>query len=385
MIPTQTEGLDPARRLLPRLAGFFALLRSRDVAVGVGAELDLTEALTCIPLLDRISFLDASRTTLAKSTLDLQRLDAAFEEYWSSSSVPSDPAATRSAAPTTRPPPDGVATSTYPDSSGVPGQPIDVVRFGLYSPDAPSAVHVVAMLDRKRRAAIGAGARRFRRQAATLPGRRYERAHRGRIDYLSTARASLRHGGEWAQVRFHRKKRQRAEIVILWDVSGSMREHDGDLFALAYALQRSVRRCRVFGFSTQLQDLTIAIRGRSYARACAAIAHLLRSTGGGTRIGRCLADFVDRHADLVHPRTTLIVMSDGWDLGETAALGRVLERLHRRCHMLVWVNPYADDPRFEPETAGMQEALPHVDLFLAPSNFETARPFRTFHVPAAAS
>lgn len=384
MIRTETEAFDPARKLLPRLAGFFALLRSRGVAVGIGAELDLTEALTRIPMLDRRSFLDASRTTLAKSALDLQRLDAAFEEYWGSS-VPRDPAASRAAAPTTRPPPDGVATPTYLDSSRVLADPIDVVRFGLYSPDAPSAVHVVAMSDRKRRAAMGAGARRFRRQMATLPGRRYERAHRGRIDYLSTARASLRHGGEWAQVRFHRKKRQRAEIVILWDVSGSMREHDGDLFALAYSLQRSVRRCRIFGFSTQLQDLTPAIRGRSYVRASAAIARSLRSTGGGTRIGRCLEEFLDRHGDLVHPRTTLLVMSDGWDLGETAALGRVLERLHQRCHMLVWVNPYADDSRFEPETAGMQEALPHVDLFLAPSNFETTRPFRTLRGPSAAS
>lgn len=384
MIPAETEAFDPARKLLPRLAGFCALLRSRGLAVGVGAELDLTEALTRIPMLDRSSFLNASRTTLAKSALDLQRVDAAFEEYWGSSAVPPDPAATRSAA-TTRPPPDGVATPTYPDSSRVRADPIDVVRFGLYSPDAPSAVHAVAMLDRKRRAAIAAGARRFRRQAATLPGRRYERAHRGRIDYLSTARASLRHGGEWAQVRFHRKKRQRAEIVILWDVSGSMRDHDGDLFALAYSLQRSVRRCRIFGFSTQLQDLTTAIRGRSYPRASAAIAHSLRSTGGGTRIGRCLEEFLDRHGDLVHPRTTLIVMSDGWDLGETAALGQVLERLHRRCHLLVWVNPYADEPRFEPETAGMLEALPHVDLFLAPSNFESARPFRSLRGPPAAS
>jgi hypothetical protein len=187
----------------------------------------------------------------------------------------------------------------------------------------------------------------------------------------------LRHGGEWVDFRLHRKKRLRAELVLLWDVSGSMREHDGDLFALVYSMARVARRSRVFAFSTDVQELTAAVHGRTYPRAASAVARSLTSTAGGTRIGRCLDDFLVRFGSLLHPWTTVVVISDGWDLGETDLLGRALDRIQRRCHLLVWVNPYANDPAFEAATAGMREAIRHVDLFLAPMTFESARPFRS--------
>jgi len=362
--------------LLPRLAGFVNFLRVRGVSVGVGAELDLGAAVTRIPILDRGAFLQACRITIAKSPWDLARLEAAFDVYWSATFVPPNPEGRFPVAGPPRPAPDGV-------SSGPPSGPAPlaldrngVVQVGVYSPDAPAPGHHLSLTDRRRMVALSSGARRFRRYAATLPGRRYESARRGRVDFPATARHSLRHGGEWVAFRLHRKKRLRAELVILWDVSGSMREHDGDLFALVYSMQRVAHRSRVFGFSTDVQELTAAVRGRTYPRAAAAVARSLTSTGGGTRIGRSLDTFLARYGALLHPWTTVVVLSDGWDLGETDLLGRTLDRMHRRCHLLVWVNPYANDPAFEAATAGMREAIRHVDLFLAPSRFESPRPFR---------
>src|SRR2546428_763151 len=101
----------------------------------------------------------------------------------------------------------------------------------------------------------------------------------------------------------------------------------------------------------------------------------LRPMGGGTQIGSCLEDFLRRYARLLHEGTTVVVLSDGWDLGETARLSIALRRLRHLCHLVVWVNPYADDPRFEPATAGMREALPHVDLLLGPGDFESRAGF----------
>src|SRR5207245_4146179 len=110
-------------------------------------------------------------------------------------------------------------------------------------------------------------------------------------------------------------------------------------------------------------------RGRVTSTRPGASGHL-RPMGGGTRIGSCLEDFLRRYGRLLHEGTTLVVLSDGWDLGETVRLSRALQRLHHLCHLVVWVNPYADDPRFEPVTAGMREAMPHVDLLLGPRDFE---------------
>ncbi len=376
MTATTSPADDLKIALVARFAGFFGFLRARGLAVGIGEELDLAHALEYVPLLDREAFLSACRITLAKSPWDLARLEEAFNEYWSSSWSPPGPSpAMRIVAPA-RPLPDSTPSpSTFSQSPPGTVDRVSVVRVGVYSPNAPPAGHVIARLDRKRTAGILAGARRFRRFAATLPGRRYAPSRSGDMDFRATARQSMRNGGEWLQVRRRKRKRLRAELLILWDISGSMREHDSELFAIAYSLHRSVRRSRVFAFSTRLEEITGLFRGRAYPRAADAVSQTLGSAGGGTRIGRCLEDFMREYGALIRPWTTLVVLSDGWDLGETDLLGRVLERLHQRCHLLVWVNPYANEPDFQPATAGMQAALPHLDSFLAPLNFESARPF----------
>lgn len=356
---------------LPRLAGFVSFLRLRGLSIGIGAELDCANALGRIPLLDRNAFLEACKVTLAKSPAEVARLEEAFEIYWTLIIPAADTPSPLAVAVPPSPPRDGV-TPAVEASSGmrIAAEPEGVIRVGMYSPDAPPLGHSLKLADQKRLLAIRAGARRFRRATATLPGRHVITARRGTIDFLATARHSLRQGGEWIEFRFQRRKRLRSELVMLWDVSGSMRDHDAGLFALVYALHRVVRTTRVFAFGTQLEEVTGRLSGRSYVAAAGAVAQSLGSIGGGTRIGLCLEDFLRRYGRLLHPWTSLVVLSDGWDLGDTARLGRALERMERICHLVVWVNPYADDAGFQPATAGMREALPHVDLLIGPRDFE---------------
>lgn len=368
---TDLPGAYPA--LLVRLAGFFGFLRKRGLAVGIGAEVDLGHALRHVNVLDRGRFRDACRATLAKSPSDLAVLDQAFDEYWSS--LPSAAAASEPSPET------GVPASPPADegpNSPSPPRPVPLgtaamaeVRIGVYSPDAPPAGHSLRPLGSRRLSVIGAGARRFRRFAATLPGRRYKPFRRGRIDFRRTFRHTLRFGAEWLDLKRMRRKRLRAELLILWDVSGSMRDHDSELAALVYSLQRVVRRTRVFAFSTHLQELTSHLAGNPYRRAITSISRILGPAGGGTRIGRCLREFRYRYGGLVHRRTTVLILSDGWDLGETNLLSREVRWLRGRAHLVAWVNPYAGEPRFRPETAGMREALPHIDLLLGPRDFES--------------
>lgn len=361
---------------IPRLAGFVAFLRLRGFAVGTGAAIDCAQALRQISILDRDPFLAACIVTLAKSPDDVARLVESFNLYWSTYIEPADSKTQLAVSAPPSPPPDGVV-STRETAPGfrIAVDRAGVVRVGLYSPDAPSSGHDLRPLDRKRIVAIRAGVRRLRRHAATRPGRRQAPARRGPIDFPATARHSLRQGGEWVEFRYRKPRKRRAELIVLWDVSGSMRDHEAGLFALVHALHRLVRRTRVFAFGTQLDEVTGLLRGQSYVHAARAASGHLRPMGGGTRIGPCLEDFLQRYGRLLHEGTTLVVLSDGWDLGETARLSTALRRLHYLCHLVVWVNPYADDPRFEPATAGMREALPHVDLLLGPADFETRTGF----------
>lgn len=370
---------------LLRLGGFFGHLRRRGMSVGIGAELDLARALAYVSVLDPASFRDACRATLAKSPTDVALLDEAFDEYWF-------------AAPRVPEPEGGVRAPRVPARAPVDGQPrrepsrppplvLDksgVIRIGVYSPEAPPPGHTLAPLDSRRLFALRRGARRFRRFVATLPGRRFEPSRHGRIDFSATSRASLRLGGEWIQVRRRRRKRHRAELVVLWDVSGSMREHDSDLFALVHALHRTAPRSRVFAFSTELEEITPVLRGLSYRHTLDAVTRFLGPAGGGTQIGRCLREFQTKCGALVRSRTTVVVISDGWDLGDVEPLRRTLEWIRRQAHLLAWVNPYARTPRFRPATAAMSEALPYVDALLAPEDFASPRPFRMANVRPAA-
>ncbi len=350
--------------------------------MGTGAALDCARALRENSILDRGSFRSACLITMAKSPEDVTRLGDAFDLYWSTYIDPAEgktPLAV--SAPRSLPQEEiASATETTPMRIGVDGG--GVVRVGRYSPDAPSTGHEVTPLGRGRLLAIRSGVRRLRRQMATRPGRREGPARHGAIDFSATARHSLRQGGEWIELRFRRRRKRLAELVVLWDVSGSMRDHETTLFALVHALQRGIRRTRVFAFGTRIEEVTNLLRGRSYAHAAQAISSSLQPMGGGTRIGICLVDFLRRHAQLVNGRTTVVVLSDGWDLGDTAHLSEALRRIHRLSHLLVWVNPHADDPRFEPATAGMQAALPHVDLLLGPADFESRTGFAAERVAA---
>jgi len=367
---------ETAGRFLARLAGFFVFLRRRGVPVGIGSELDLAQAFEFIALSDRQAVLDTCRATLAKSPRDARLVEEAFDEYWASLLREETEDPSKGAVPR-NPPFQGSTRDEFSRSGAVTVESSGVMRIGVYSPDAPAVGHPLAALDPRRLAAVRAGARRFRRASASLPGRRFEPARQGRIDFPRTVRQSLRHGGEWLDLRRRRRKLQGAEFVVLWDVSGSMKDHDSELFALAYSLHRVARRSRIFAFSTGLEEVTDCVRAQAYSRALRAVSRTLGPASGGTRIGRCLQEFHRRHGSLVRPWTTVLVLSDGWDLGETDVLGRELGWLRRVSRSLVWINPYARRPSFEPATAGMREAVAHLDLLLGPEDFEVARPFRS--------
>jgi len=222
------------------------------------------------------------------------------------------------------------------------------------------------------------GARRFRRRLATLPGRRRGSSRRGTLDWRNTVRQSLRHGGEWIELRRQRPRVARAEFVILWDISGSMREHESRFFALVHALQSVSRRSRVFTFSTRLEEITPVVRRSGYRRAAGDVGRRIGPAEGGTRIGRSLREFADRYGGMLGEGTTLVLLSDGWDLGEAEVVRDELERLERRTHCIAWVTPYTRRPGFEPRVGALRESRRHVDLWLGPEDFESPVPLSPF-------
>src|SRR5205823_9625052 len=90
---------------------------------------------------------------------------------------------------------------------------------------------------------------------------------------------------------------------------------------------------------------------------------------GGTRIGDSLKQFNDVWGRRAMSRgAVVVIVSDGWERGDAALVGREMARLARAAYAVVWVNPLKGHPEYQPLAGGMKAALPHVDRFLSGHN-----------------
>jgi uncharacterized protein with von Willebrand factor type A (vWA) domain len=208
--------------------------------------------------------------------------------------------------------------------------------------------------------------------------RRWERAAHGAIDLRRILRRSVMRGG--ALVDLPRRVRRDAPrpVVILADVSGSMDRYSRVMLYFACGLARSARDVESFLFATRLTRVTRRVAAPGGHRAVTRLVRDLQDWGGGTRIGEALRTFnttwsrrVMRHGPVV------LIVSDGWDRGDPALLGRELARVRRSCSRLIWLNPLLGSARYEPLTRGMQMALQHVDDFLPVHNLTSVERLAT--------
>jgi uncharacterized protein with von Willebrand factor type A (vWA) domain len=158
----------------------------------------------------------------------------------------------------------------------------------------------------------------------------------------------------------------RPRLVLLLDVSRSMNSYSFFYLRLARALCNELADVHCFVFHTRIVSVGEALRDPDPWRAQERLGVLAAGWSGGTRIGECLADFNrGQGARLVHSRTGVIIVSDGYDTGEPAQLAAALGTLRKRARRMVWFNPLLNRPDFSPVAGGMQAAMPYLDL-LAP-------------------
>ena len=194
----------------------------------------------------------------------------------------------------------------------------------------------------------------------TRPTRRRRDTH----DLRATVRASLRHGGELMERRYREPGVRARRVVLVCDVSGSMAPYARMLLQYLQASVAARARVEAFVFGTRLTRVTRDLEGRDPDRALQRAAERVTDWSGGTRIGAALAELNREHGRRIGRGAVVVVLSDGWDRGEPDLLAAEMARLRRTAHRLLWLNPLAADPRYEPLTRGMQAALPYVDHLL---------------------
>jgi uncharacterized protein len=194
--------------------------------------------------------------------------------------------------------------------------------------------------------------------------RRWRPASRGRrFDLRRTLRASLQTGGEALAPRWLRRPMTRPRVVVLVDGSRSMSASAHTALQIAVAIASVTLRVEVFTFSTALERVTTDVR-RAAAGERRRLDRLAYAWGGGTSIGVCLQQFVERFGERLLSRDTVVMIaSDGLDVGDIETLRRAMRVLHRRAASVVWLNPLLETRGYEPTASGMRAAQPFVRTF----------------------
>jgi hypothetical protein len=355
-------GIEPVTGPLSALT---AALRAEGVRVGVGELLNAHRAIAAVDAGSREEARIALRTVLCSSHADLERFDRAFVRVFGDirPGGHDDPfeqlgEIVKAALPRAAVPGSGQAVAAEAEPEVVPAaySDVELLRtkdFADYNElEMAMARELIARLARR-------GPRRLSRR--TRPSRR-----RGHLpDLRRLVRASMRTAGEPVERHWRATTTRPRPVVLVCDVSGSMTPYARMLLQYMHACVAAQRRVEAFAFGTRLTRITHELTGRDHDRALERASEAVVDFAGGTRIGAALAELNRVHGRRLGRGSVVVILSDGWDRGEPEQLAVEMERLRRSAHRLVWLNPLAAHPGYEPLTRGMRAAVPHTDELLA--------------------
>jgi uncharacterized protein with von Willebrand factor type A (vWA) domain len=351
----------PADALVSRLGELAGGLRAQGTRVGVGELLTAVRSLHVVDAASREDVRLALRTVLCSQRIDLARFDAAFAAVFGEGGL-ADPVGEperieRAVEPRAGMADPGAGTARE-DAEPLPAAWSDTER--LLTKDFARFTEAESVLARD---LIVRLARRHptRLSRRTRPSRR-----RGHLpDLRATVRHSLRTAGEPTRRRWRTPTRRPRQLVLVCDVSGSMAPYARMLLQYMHACVAARRRVEAFAFGTRLTRITNELGGRDHDRALDRAAAVVTDFSGGTRIGAALAELNRVHGRRLGRGSVVVILSDGWDRGDPDELRAEMARLRRAAHQLIWLNPLAAHPDYEPLTRGMQAAVPHTDQLLA--------------------
>ena len=380
------------RRLLREAVGFGRALRVARLSIDLGAAVDFARALTLVDIADREQVRAAGAAVFVRRRDDRPVYDAAFDRWWrrrgsrlpddfGPSTLPRDDATEGDQADAGATPPEAGTEhgELQPEQRGTPipsdgdddadDQPIEGV---IMSPDAYSQGEVLRHreFDRMTPAELREAERLVDLLVPRLERRRTRRYELHSLGRRLAPRAMFRRnlgtGGQLVTWVWRRQIREPRSLVVLCDISGSMERHSRLLLRFIQALSAASEvHTESFVFGTRLTRVTRLLRDRDRDRALARVADSVNDWAGGTRIGESFRTF-NQHWARRSLRTSgvVIVVSDGWDRGDPALVATETARLRRNCHRLVWLNPLAGTPGYQPLAGGMRAAFPYIDDFL---------------------
>jgi uncharacterized protein with von Willebrand factor type A (vWA) domain len=371
------EELDEVARLVSsKLAAFLKTLRDSGFAVGLAEGQDAAELMTAGYAAKPGLLRSAFKHLFSARKSDWEKFDGIFDAFWLGRRVRSRSMTSGSSKAANNP-----SLKTLADGQRGGGDAAmdqmpstddgGVDRSGEGRMEGASRADNLAEVDFRKLAdpaqieqAHEAAARLARAMRTRLTRRDLARRRGYRLDLRRTIHGNISHGGVPIDLVRRRRKEKPLRLVILLDASGSM----SMFLRFIHGILDQFREAEAFLFHTRLAHVSDAMKEKDAARALDRLSIMAQGTGGGTRIGESLQTFNRWHAArVIHSRTAVMIVSDGYETGDAALLAREMAALGRRCRRIVWLNPMMAWDGYSPEARGIKAALPHVDLY-APAN-----------------
>ena len=371
-------------RLPENIMHFGRVLRTAGLPVGPDQVLKAIEAVSAVDMADRAQFYWALHAALVNRRGQQELFDQAFHIFWRNprllermmslaiptSSVDTGP---EESEPLAR----RLAEALTPPESGLREREGDEeveIRAELTWSDREvlRAMDFETMSLAEQEAAKRAMAK-MRLPLRPVPARRFRLHPRGRRpDLRATLRGAMRTGGDFVALRRRRRLRRPPPLVVICDISGSMARYSRMLLHFMHAVTNDRDRVHCFLFGTRLTNVTRQLRQKDVDTALAGVAEAVEDWSGGTRIGASLRSFNRLWSRRVLGQGAVVLLiSDGLDRDSGEGLAVEVERLHKSCRRLVWLNPLLRYDGYEPRTRGAAALMPHVDEFRPAHNLDS--------------
>jgi uncharacterized protein with von Willebrand factor type A (vWA) domain len=377
------QEIDEVSRLVSaRLAAFLKTLRDNAFAVGLHEGRDAA-ALMAAGYVSRPALLrSAFKHLFSTRKSDWDRFDGLFDAFWLGKRVRSRSTTMGSARSANSPSMKSLqdsksertsseaASDQIPSTDEAPQDRAGEGRMeGASRADNLAEVDFRKMADPEQIEQAHAVAAQLAKTMRTRLTRRDLARRRGyRLDLRRTIHNNISHGGVPINLVKRRRKEKPLRLVMLLDASGSMSMYTGVFLRFIHGVLDEFREAEAFLFHTRLAYVSDAMKEKDASRALDRLSIMAQGAGGGTKIGESLQTFNRWHAARVlHSRSCVMIVSDGYETGDAALLGREMAALGRRCRRIVWLNPMMAWDGYAPEAAGIKAALPHIDLY-APGN-----------------
>ena len=376
--PPTTDELDEVSRLVSsKLAAFLRTLRDNAFAVGLREGQDAASLMASGYAQQPGLLRSAFKHLFSARKADWDQFDGLFDAFWLGKRVRSRSTVSGSTARQDYPSVKNLQDpSTQAGEQGAPDQlpagdpPGADEQSGEGRMAGASRAENLAETDFRKIAdpqqmqeAHAVAARLAKAMRTRLTRRDLARRRGYRLDLRRTIHRNISHGGVPVSLVKRQRKDKPLRLVMLLDASGSMSMYTTVFLRFIHGVLDEFREAEAFLFHTRLVHVSDAMKERDAQRALDQLSLMAQGAGGGTRIGECLAAFNRWHAArVIHARTCVMIVSDGYETGDAALLGREMAQLERRCRRIVWLNPMIGWEGYAPKAAGIKAALPHVDL-----------------------